>query len=91
MLMESEHNMAREDKEGSGMEKESMGSSPEFVGIQRDWELHPADDALIDEAVEIRPRGGAQMPEARSLGIIDELPICAESSARIHGTTSLRQ
>jgi hypothetical protein len=33
MLMESEDNMAREDKEGSGMGKESNVMSPEFVGI----------------------------------------------------------
>jgi hypothetical protein len=33
MLMEGEHNIAREDKEGSGMEKESMGSSPELCWV----------------------------------------------------------
>jgi hypothetical protein len=34
MLMESEHNMAREDREGSGVEIEFMAISPVFV-----WEV----------------------------------------------------
>jgi hypothetical protein len=72
MLMESEHNMAREDKEGSGMGKESMGSSPEFVGIQRDWELHPVDDALMDTLLRSDPEEIARRRPTRSWGIADE-------------------